>query len=81
MLTDVISLYATRKCQKIENVFKIVYIHEENIHIFQTTWGISVKFCNYRNTREKKYVTWRAFFKFFYFIYESFNLCNVKYFQ
>ena len=36
-----ISLFATKKYEKL---IKIVNINEENLHIFWTTWGISMKF-------------------------------------
>ena len=42
VICDVISLVATRKCQKIKKLLKINNIDEENLHIFCTTWGISV---------------------------------------
>ena len=35
----------TGSCQKIPKIeVKIVNIEEENVHIFWTTWGISMKF-------------------------------------
>ena len=41
LYTDVISLFATRTCQRIRKA-KIVNIEGENLHIFWTTWGISM---------------------------------------
>ena len=40
LYADVISLFATRKWQKIQKMIKIVNINKENLHIFGTTWGI-----------------------------------------
>ena len=42
---EVISLFATRlNVKKSEKMMKIVNIDEENLLIFHTIWGISMKF-------------------------------------
>ena len=43
LYADIISLFVTKKCQKIQKRMKIVKTDEENVHIFWTTWGISMK--------------------------------------
>ena len=43
MLTPVVSLQQ-ENVRKSENLMKIVNIEEESLHIFSTSWGISVKF-------------------------------------
>ena len=46
VICDVMSVFATRKCQKKKKkkLVKLVNIEEENIHIFRGTWGILMKF-------------------------------------
>ena len=39
-----ISFFVTSKCQKSEQLMKILNIEEKNLHIFWTNWGISTKF-------------------------------------
>ena len=43
MLTSLVSLLS-ENVKKSEKLIKIVNIKEENIHIFWTNWGISLKF-------------------------------------
>ena len=42
VICDVISLFVTKKCQKIPKTDES--IDGENLHIFWTTWVISMKF-------------------------------------
>ena len=39
---DIVSFFVTRKCEKSEKSMKIVNIDGEYLHIFWTTWGISM---------------------------------------
>ena len=43
LYADVISFFVTSKCQKIRKLMKIVNPDEENLHIFWTTCGVSLK--------------------------------------
>ena len=40
----VLSFFATRKCQKNQNIDQNSYTNEENLHVFQTSRGISMTF-------------------------------------
>ena len=43
--SDVIKLFATRKCQEIpKKMMKLANIDKENLHIFRTTCEISIEF-------------------------------------
>ena len=44
LYADVINFFVTRKCQKTRKIDENVNIEQENLHIFQTTWGTSMKF-------------------------------------
>ena len=44
MYADVSSLFATKKCEKIQKIDKIVITCKENLHIFRTICGISMEF-------------------------------------
>ena len=44
LFVDVISFFATRKCQKPKKLVNVVNIEEENLHIFWTSWEIPLKF-------------------------------------
>ena len=41
---DVSSLFATKKCEKIQKIDKIVITCKENLHIFRTICRISMEF-------------------------------------
>ena len=44
LYAEVISFFATSKCQKSKKLMKVVNIEEENLHINTTSWKISIKF-------------------------------------
>ena len=45
VIADLISLFATRECQKLQKFDENSYnTDEENLHIFRTPWGTSTKF-------------------------------------
>ena len=41
---DVSSLFATKKCEKIQKIDKIVITCKENLHVFRRICGISMEF-------------------------------------
>ena len=45
VIADLISLFATRECQKLQKFDENSYNTDEvNLHIFRTPWGTSTKF-------------------------------------